>query len=240
MHEETKRWKIAIQSGKRAMKYEQKVIESEGDTIMKECMRVLTSSNMMTEMGDRRRKFYEDKGWAANEVTRRIKEGETVWLEMTERGKDEERQRRTTEIRESIFTREISQIINHQDIPNYLKNTGTSRKIAYFLESPVGFTFYHFRPSRLLIFSYPAYHTKVSPLFLLLYQLAHCYYRVRRIGCLQFSRFYFESRQLTLYFPILFREGVYITLTQLYFGLISYIAKLHQNSSPNFIKILAS
>ena len=128
LHEETNRWKIAIQTGNRAMKYEQKLLQSEEDSVRKECMRKMIGVNANKEMGERRRKFYENKGWAANEVSRRLIEGETVWPEMMERAKDEERQKRAAKIGESRFAREIGQIINHQETSRYLKNTDLKKR----------------------------------------------------------------------------------------------------------------
>ena len=86
---------------KGAMKYEQKLLQSEEDSVRKECMRMMIGANANKEMGERRRKFYENKGWSAKEVSRRLIEGDTVWPVMIERGKDEERQKRAVEIRES-------------------------------------------------------------------------------------------------------------------------------------------
>ena len=110
------------------MKYEQKLLQSEEDTIRKEYMRMIIGADANKEMGERRRKFYENKGWSAKKVSKRHIEGETVWPEIIERGKDEERQKRTGEIRESRFAREISQIINPRETPIYLRSTGTKKK----------------------------------------------------------------------------------------------------------------
>ena len=53
IHEETNRWKIAIQTAKRAMKFEQKVVQTEEDTLTEECMRlVMATANRRTEMGE--------------------------------------------------------------------------------------------------------------------------------------------------------------------------------------------
>ena len=42
LHEETKRWKMATQFGKRAMKYEHKMIESEPGTMYREGIKSMT------------------------------------------------------------------------------------------------------------------------------------------------------------------------------------------------------
>ena len=129
IHEETNRWKIAIQTAKRAMKFEQKVVQTEEDTLTKKSIRlVMATANGRTEMGERRRKFYEDKGSSDTEVSRRIINGETVWPEMVEKGKDEERQKRIAEIRVVQIRKKDRPSDNRQGVPSYLKIAERKKK----------------------------------------------------------------------------------------------------------------
>ena len=123
LHEETRRWKLAIQFRKRAMKYEQKMIESERGTMCREGIKSMMKTGTQSETEKARRRFYEDKGWAVLEINRRLENGETIWTRLTERAKDIEKQRRREEINESKFAKEIQRIILAEDLPGYLGGT---------------------------------------------------------------------------------------------------------------------
>ena len=60
------------------------------------------------EQEDWRRRFFEKKGWSRREVERRLEEGEEIWWEMTQRGRDIERQGNRAQIDESRFANEVN------------------------------------------------------------------------------------------------------------------------------------
>ena len=78
LHEESRRHKIALTTGKVAIKFEKKLVESEEGSIGKECWEQIKKKEHKTELEETRRKFFQKTGWSRLEGERRLEEGEEI------------------------------------------------------------------------------------------------------------------------------------------------------------------
>jgi len=129
---ETKRNKIAIKSGTRAVKYEEKTMKNEGNDLIKECIKVKNKfsseirSNKKGEAGERwkyaRKKYFEEKGWSMEYYNREMERGSGIWIELEEISKCIERQIWNEKLEKSKFAKEYKNLVPEAiENPEYLR-----------------------------------------------------------------------------------------------------------------------
>ncbi|XP_071578809.1 uncharacterized protein [Temnothorax nylanderi] len=90
IREETKRDRMRVSAGKRAMKYEEKLEWGKGNEIARECWKEI-KRNVRKEKAnweEERRSFYEKRGYATEEIERKRGNGWSSIEEITRRDKD--------------------------------------------------------------------------------------------------------------------------------------------------------
>ena len=127
LHEETRRHKIALTTGKCATKFERKLVETEMGSIGRECWDIIKKKGDKTEREVMRRKYFKNKGWSRLEVERRLEEGEEIWWELMQTGIYTERQENRAHLEQSRYAKEVKRIITDK-VPEYLRNNRRNKK----------------------------------------------------------------------------------------------------------------
>lgn len=123
--EETKRKKIRVEAGNRALKYEGK-IETSSNEILKECKRVITRMHT-SRWTEKRRRYFERCGYAPEEAEKRMEENRNIIQELVNRDDEVQIQEQRCEIRKSRYNKKYEEITTI-DLPEYLKEEGKKGK----------------------------------------------------------------------------------------------------------------
>jgi len=139
LHLETKRNKIAIKTGIRAVKYEEKIMKSEGNDLIKECIRVKNKFssemriNKKRETSERwknsRKEYFEEKGWSINYYDQKMKNGSEIWIGLEEISKCIERQKWEEKLDKSKFAKEYKNLVPEaMKKPEYLRKENNPKR----------------------------------------------------------------------------------------------------------------
>ena len=110
------------------MKFEKKLVEAEKGSIRTECGDVMKKEGTKSGQQQKKRIFFGKGGWSKQEAERRLGEGEEIWWEMTQRGKDIAMQENKVQIEESRYAIEAKKIIITEEAPEYLGNKRKNKK----------------------------------------------------------------------------------------------------------------
>lgn len=132
VREEVKGWKLKIEAGRRAVKYEERMRDREECKILLECWR---ERNKKKEGGiwNDREQYYKRNGYASEEVERIRGSGYVLTEELKMRDRDVEMQERLERIRESRYHRNYEKLMT-KERPKYLEreNAKERRMVARF------------------------------------------------------------------------------------------------------------
>jgi len=139
LHLETKRDKIATKSGIRAVKYEKKIIKSEGNDLIKECIKIknkFSSEIRINKKGEKsekwkkaRKKFLEEKGWSTEYYNHEMKNGSGIWIDLEEISKCIDRQKWEEKLERSRFAKKYKNLVPEaMEKPEYLRNEDNRNK----------------------------------------------------------------------------------------------------------------
>ncbi|KAH0816956.1 hypothetical protein GEV33_005835 [Tenebrio molitor] len=125
--EETKRDGIRIEAGKRAIRFEERVIERGECRILQECLK-----EKRKEIGKgvwkEREAYFERNGYAGAEIERMREGGRAMTDELVQRDRDVQVQERRTRIRESRYSGKYEKIIT-EELPKYLGRESRKERV---------------------------------------------------------------------------------------------------------------
>jgi hypothetical protein len=125
--EETKRDGIRIEAGKRAIRFEERVIERGECRILQECLK-----EKRKEIGKgvwkEREAYFERNGYAGAEIERMRQGGRAMTDELVQRDRDVQVQERRTRIRESRYNGKYEKIIT-EELPKYLGRESRKERV---------------------------------------------------------------------------------------------------------------
>jgi hypothetical protein len=125
--EETKRDGIRIEAGKRAIRFEERLIERGECRILQECLK-----EKRKEIGKgvwkEREAYFERNGYAGAEIERMREGGRAMTYELVQRDRDVQVQERRTRIRESRYNGKYEKIIT-EELPKYLGRESRKERV---------------------------------------------------------------------------------------------------------------
>ncbi|KAH0818181.1 hypothetical protein GEV33_004610 [Tenebrio molitor] len=125
--EETKRDGIRIEAGKRAMRFEERLIERGECRILQECLK-----EKRKEIGKgvwkEREAYFERNGYAGAEIERMREGGRAMTDELVQRDRYVQVQERRTRIRESRYNGKYEKIIT-EELPKYLGRESRKERV---------------------------------------------------------------------------------------------------------------
>ncbi|KAH0814865.1 hypothetical protein GEV33_007925 [Tenebrio molitor] len=125
--EETKRDGIRIEAGKRAIRFEERLIERGECRILQECLK-----EKRKEIGKgvwkEREAYFERNGYAGAEIERMREGGRAMTYELVQRDRDVQVQERRTRIRESRYNEKYEKIIT-EELPKYLGRESRKERV---------------------------------------------------------------------------------------------------------------
>jgi hypothetical protein len=125
--EETKRDGIRIEAGKRAIRFEERLIERGECRILQECLK-----EKRKEIGKgvwkEREAYFERNGYAGAEIERMREGGRAMTDELVQRDRDVQVQERRTRIRESRYNGKYEKIIT-EELPKYLGRESRKERV---------------------------------------------------------------------------------------------------------------
>ncbi|KAH0819191.1 hypothetical protein GEV33_003600 [Tenebrio molitor] len=125
--EETKRDGIRIEAGKRAIRFEERLIERGECRILQECLK-----EKRKEIGKgvwkEREAYFERNGYAGAEIERMREGGRAMTDELVQRDRDVQVQERRTRIRESRYNGKYEKIIT-DELPKYLGRESRKERV---------------------------------------------------------------------------------------------------------------
>ncbi|KAH0821305.1 hypothetical protein GEV33_001486 [Tenebrio molitor] len=125
--EETKRDGIRIEAGKRAIRFEERVLERGECRILQECLK-----EKRKEIGKgvwkEREAYFERNGYAGAEIERMREGGRAMTDELVQRDRDVQVQERRTRIRESRYNGKYEKIIT-EELPKYLGRESRKERV---------------------------------------------------------------------------------------------------------------
>ncbi|KAK4886246.1 hypothetical protein RN001_002517 [Aquatica leii] len=121
VREEVQIEKIRIETGKRAIKYEEEMRERTDCKILQECWKEIKGGKVKYGQ-EGREEYYKRNGYASEEVERLREEGVGTREEIIRRDRDSEKQERWTKIKESRYNRNYKDI-KGEGVPEYLKDS---------------------------------------------------------------------------------------------------------------------
>jgi hypothetical protein len=125
--EETKRDEIRIEAGKRAIRFEERVIERGECRILQECLK-----EKRKEIGKgvwkEREAYFERNGYAGAEIERMRERGRVMTDEFVQRDRDVQVKERRTRIRESRYNGKYEKIIT-EELPKYLGRESRKERV---------------------------------------------------------------------------------------------------------------
>ncbi|KAH0816561.1 hypothetical protein GEV33_006230 [Tenebrio molitor] len=125
--EETKRDGIRIEAGKRAIRFEERLIERGEGRILQECLK-----EKRKEIGKgvwkEREAYFERNGYAGAEIERMREGGRAMTDELVQRDRDVQVQERRTRIRESRYNGKYEKIIT-EELPKYLGRESRKERV---------------------------------------------------------------------------------------------------------------
>jgi hypothetical protein len=126
--EETKRDGIRIEAGKRAIRFEERVIERGECRILQECLK-----EKRKEIGKgvwkEREAYFERNGYVGAEIERMREGGRAMTDELVQRDRDVQVQERRTRIRESRYNGKYEKIIT-EELPKYLGRESRKERVT--------------------------------------------------------------------------------------------------------------
>lgn len=123
---ETRRDKLIIKTGKRALRYEDKISKEE-DSILGECWRI-QKLGKKEKSQENKIEFLMERGWSLEEYLKRKEKGETVWPELELIGRDIQKQKAEAKIKDSKYAREVKDILLKETGREYLRTKNGIRK----------------------------------------------------------------------------------------------------------------
>lgn len=121
--EETKRDQIRVEAGKRAVKFEER-IEKGGTILLRECLKEkLVIREGRGRLAQQRVSYLQRNGCSEEELVRRKREGEKVWVELCARDREVQRQCQYNKIMESRSCPEYKNVMLPV-LPPYLAKRG--------------------------------------------------------------------------------------------------------------------
>jgi hypothetical protein len=125
--EETKRDGIRIEAGKRAIRFEERLIERGECRILQQCLK-----EKRKEIGKgvwkEREAYFERNGYAGAEIERMREGGRAMTDELVQRDRDVQVQERRTRIRESRYNGKYEKIIT-EELPKYLGRESRKERV---------------------------------------------------------------------------------------------------------------
>jgi hypothetical protein len=125
--EETKMDGIRIEAGKRAIRFEERLIERGECRILQECLK-----EKRKEIGKgvwkEREAYFERNGYAGAEIERMREGGRAMTDELVQRDRDVQVQERRTRIRESRYNGKYEKIIT-EELPKYLGRESRKERV---------------------------------------------------------------------------------------------------------------
>ncbi|KAJ3647217.1 hypothetical protein Zmor_024747 [Zophobas morio] len=117
VREETKREKMRVEAGKRAVGFEEKFSERGDSKILQECWIEIRKEGRK-HVWNERDKYYEGKGYACEEIERMREMGRSMKEELTVRDKDIDKQERRSRISVCRYSAEYRKIVK-DEVPKY-------------------------------------------------------------------------------------------------------------------------
>lgn len=132
--EETKRDKLKIEAGKRAMKYEAKIRTQENNRILQGCWKEIRKNDKNQDRQKQgrwekeRQQYYEHRGYSTEEVENKRSVEENIMAEIIQRDQDIQKQEQENKINKSKYNPEYKNI-KTLSIPRYLKDENKKKKL---------------------------------------------------------------------------------------------------------------
>lgn len=128
--EETKRKKLRVQNGRRAMRYEMKIRRGDND-LLKECLREIEQKkNQPSEWEEKRIRYCERNGYSAERVgAESQEEGNGIVEELARRDEDVQRQEQFNRIQASRYNAKYRQRMA-VGLPHYLSQRSSKRTLT--------------------------------------------------------------------------------------------------------------
>lgn len=138
LHLETKREKISTKTGKRAIKYEEKIMKNEGNELLKECIKVKNKLSIDIRINRKResaelwkktrKKYLEEKGWSLEYYKQEMERKGGLWIEAEEISRCQERQKIEEKLRKSKYAEEYREIVpDAMETPEYINGKQNQR-----------------------------------------------------------------------------------------------------------------
>lgn len=126
VREELKRNKLRVETGKRAVKFEERMKERKECKILLEGWKEREKDEGKEKKGERE-KYYERNGYSVREIERKRRMGIGMKEELSMRDRDIDMQERRMRIRESRYNSEYERIMT-EDKPKYLERESVKEK----------------------------------------------------------------------------------------------------------------
>ncbi|XP_015437252.1 PREDICTED: uncharacterized protein LOC107192490 [Dufourea novaeangliae] len=129
VRKETLRNKFKIKTIERAIRFEEKVEESEGKPLLRKCLEEKIKSQMVTEWGKQRIRSLNESGYSQEGIEELKRRGEKMSEKVKEREIEVDRQTLHGKIQRAKYNERYKEIEPHTQLPEYLRKEGKNMEM---------------------------------------------------------------------------------------------------------------